>query len=117
MEQSASDRDTRVIALFEKTIASMGGLRRLVEQRRLGWLPQVLASCDVLVLQEEEHRRPEEIADLLQLTSESVENILAAPYDGAPQYSDAPPPDALGEREQGSGSLVKGVFGEPHPGA
>lgn len=116
MEQSANDRDTRVMELFEQTVASMGGLRRLVEERRLGWLPSVLASCDVLVLQEEEHRRPEEIADLLQISSESVENILAAPYDGAPRYSDSAPPDAIGERELAAGSLVKGIY-PGRPGA
>lgn len=113
MEPAAEARDRRVLELFLKTVQSMGGLRRLAQERRLGWLPPLLAGADTLVLQEEEHRRPDEIADLLGISGESVENMLAAPADRAEQFAHAPPPESLGERETAAGALIRRALSAP----
>ncbi len=107
---SARAGDSRVTALFRQSIDSMGGIRRLVEERRLDWLPDLLRSADILVMQEEEHRRPDEIADLLLLSADAVENALAAPHDQADAFRDSPPPAAPQEREFGAGVLVKQAY-------
>ncbi|SCZ61192.1 sigma-70 family RNA polymerase sigma factor [Thiohalomonas denitrificans] len=103
----APNTDKRVLELFAGAVREVGGLRRLVTERRLGWLPELLASSEVLVLQEEEHRQLEEIAELLGMSRDTVENILAAPADRAGQCVDMPPPQAMEDRELASGGLVR----------
>ncbi len=106
----AKNADARALELFTRAVREAGGLRRLVQERRLGWLPELLASSEVVVLQEEEHRRPEEISDLLGMSRDSVANILAAPADRAGQCIDVPPPQAMGDREQAAGGLIRRVW-------
>ncbi|WP_303907219.1 hypothetical protein [Thiohalomonas denitrificans] len=103
----AESADKRVLELFVGAVREVGGLRRLVTERRLGWLPELLASSEVLVLQEEEHRRLEEIAELLGMSRDTVANILAAPADRAEQCIEMPPPQAIEDRELAAGGLVR----------
>jgi predicted transcriptional regulator len=100
-------RDQQVLATFVDAIDTMGGIRNLVQQRLLGWMPDVMASADVLVLQELEHCPPDEIAALLDVSGQSVANMLAAPADEAMDLVMAPPPSALDQRETAAGALAR----------
>lgn len=103
-------RDEQVLATFVDAIDTMGGIRNLVQQRLLGWLPEVMASADVLVLQEQEHCPPDEIAALLDVSGESVANMLAAPADEAMDLIMTPPPSELERRETAAGALARLVY-------
>lgn len=102
--------DSQTLDLFLESVREAGGLRRLVRERRLGWLPELLASAEVLMLQEQERQHPEAISDLLSLSRDSVANILAGPADRAGQCVEAPPPQAEGDRELAAGGLVRRVW-------
>jgi predicted transcriptional regulator len=110
MSKQGENTDSRTLELFIEAVRETGGLRRLVRERRLGWLPELLASAEVLMLRRAEQQRPETIADLLELSRESVENILSGPADRASQCVDAPPPQADNDRELAAGGLVRRVW-------
>lgn len=103
-------RDAQVLATFVDAINAMGGIRNLVQQRYLGWLPELLASADVLVLQEQERCPPDEIAALLDVSGESVANMLAAPAAEAMDLVMAPPPSEAARREAAAGAMARLAF-------
>lgn len=115
-----SPADERVTELFIKSVESLGGMRRLVEERRLGLLPELLESAYVLVMQEDEHRTPEEIATQLSVSMETVENILAAPADAAMERAASEVPTEVADRESVAGGVARFAYnhlhGEARPG-
>lgn len=65
-------------AVFEESIALLGGLPKLVEYRNLTWLPSLAEAAYVIVLSEEGKMTHKEIAAKLGLTDQTVANILRA---------------------------------------
>jgi probable regulatory domain-containing protein len=115
-----SPADDRVTELFMKSVEALGGMRQLVDQRRLALLPELLESAYVLVMQEDEHRTPREIADQLSVSMETVENILAAPADTAMERAGGELPTELADRESVAGGVARHAYnhlhGEARPG-
>jgi len=109
-----SPADDRVTELFFETVDALGGMRQLVEQRRLGLLPELLESACVLVMQEEEHRTPREIAEKLSVSMDTVENILAAPADTALQQAVGGFPSEATERESVAGGVTRHAYNHLH---
>ena len=60
----------------------LGGVGDVVTQRKTDIFPALMESAYVLVLNEEEHRSPEEISQLLDLPLGAVRSILEAPMQG-----------------------------------
>lgn len=116
----ASPADERVTELFLGSVDALGGMRKMVDQRRLALLPELLESAYVLVMQEDEHRTPQEIADRLSVSMETVENILAAPADTAIERAGAELPTELADREIVAGGIARHTYnhlhGEARPG-
>jgi len=105
------ERDAdRVLQLFITAVDAAGGLGSMVAERRLTWLPMLMESACTLVMQEEEHRDPGEIADLLGTTRDAVENMLAGPADTAPQQVRDLPPGELVAREYIAGGVVRHAY-------
>lgn len=109
-----SPSDERVMALFLESVEALGGMRQLTEQRRLGLLPELLESAYVLVMQEDEHRTPQEIADRLSVSMETVENILAAPADTAVERAASGVPGELAARESVAGGVARHAYNHMH---
>jgi probable regulatory domain-containing protein len=109
-----SPTDERVMELFLKSVEELGGMRQLVEQRRLALLPELLESAYILVMQEDEHRTPAEIADRLSVSMETVENILAAPADAAMERAAAELPAELADRESLAGGVARRAYNHLH---
>lgn len=106
-EAMQANHSDRVMQVFLKALDAVGGSRHLIEKRRLDWLSELMESAYVVVLQEDEHRMPEEISDLLGISRESVENILTGPTDTAVQrFDNQPPADPL-DRLHIAGGLAK----------
>jgi probable regulatory domain-containing protein len=105
----------RVLELFMTSVREAGGAGRMLTDHRTGWLPMLMASACTLLLQEQEHREPQEIADLLGITRDEVENILTGPADSAPsRIFDELPVNEL-EREQIAGGMVRHAWAQHQP--
>lgn len=98
------------LALFLASVDAAGGLSCMVEERRLGWLPEMALSSYAIILQEREHRELQEIADLLGTTRDNAESILTGAADEAPDLIKRLPPDDPQEREHIAGGIVKIAF-------
>lgn len=106
--------DGRVMELFLKSVEELGGMRQLTERRRLSLLPELLESAYILVLQEDEHHTPAEIADRLSVSMETVENILAAPADSAMERAATEVPAELADRESLAGGVARRAYNHLH---
>ena len=96
-----------VLELFMNAVQAAGGPGRMIAERRLGWLPLFLDSACTLLFQEQEHRDPREIADVLGTTRDTVEARLAGPADTALVGVAGQPPADIRRREHIAGGLVR----------
>ncbi len=78
VEPERVDPDRLVARVFSRAIEILGGPRKLVEYRRLTWLPSLMEACYAVVLREAYHRSIGEIARELGVTEQTVRNILSA---------------------------------------
>jgi probable regulatory domain-containing protein len=107
----------QVWELFTAAVQTAGGLEAMVRERRLGWLPNLMESAYAFLLQEEEHRGLDEIADLVGSTRDSVETILTGPTDvGLARIVEPPPSDPF-EREHIAGGIIRHAYRRPEMGA
>ncbi len=70
--------DDLAMKVFLEAINLAGGPRKLIEYRRLTWLPSLAEAAYAVVLANEEKKTEEEIAAFLGMTKISVRNILRA---------------------------------------
>ncbi len=70
--------DFLAMRLFAKTLKLLGGPRKLIELRRVTWLPSLMEAVYVVLLHELERKTTKEIAATLGLTPQTVQNILRA---------------------------------------
>lgn len=103
----------RVLDLFMAAVDSSGGLGRMLRERRLMWLPHLMQSAYIVLLQEDEHWRLEDIADTLGLSRELVENVLTGPVIEAQDLVLGPPPQELYQRSHIAGGVTKGAYAAP----
>ncbi len=81
--------DFMAMRLFAKVIKLLGGPRKLIELRRLTWLPSLMEAVYVVLLSQEERKTAKEIAATLGLTPQTVQNILRAKPDFAKRRLEA----------------------------
>ena len=70
--------DSKALRIFLKAIDLLGGPRKLFEFRNITWLPSLMEAAYVILLSEEEFKSAQEIAALLGLSKNTVQNILRA---------------------------------------
>lgn len=70
--------DFMAMRLFAKIIKLLGGPRKMIELRRVTWLPSLMEAVYVVLLHEIERKTAKEIAAALGLTPQTVQNILRA---------------------------------------
>jgi probable regulatory domain-containing protein len=70
--------DFMAMRLFAKIIKLLGGPRKMIELRRVTWLPSLMEAVYVVLLHELERKTAKEIAATLGLTPQTVQNILRA---------------------------------------
>lgn len=70
--------DMRAMQAFMKAMGEIGGPRELFEYRNLTWLPSLMESVYVIILDEETDMSRQGIADELDITEQTVTNILGA---------------------------------------
>ncbi len=75
-----TEENTEVLILrvFLKGVDILGGLQNLVEHKIANWLPSLLIACYTVVLKEEHMKTEQEIAQQLNITLQTVKNILRA---------------------------------------
>ncbi|MDK2465168.1 MAG: sigma factor-like helix-turn-helix DNA-binding protein [Candidatus Korarchaeota archaeon] len=72
------DPDRLAMRVFMKAIEILGGPRRLIEYRRLTWLPSLMEACYAVVLRDLYHKSNDEIARELGITEQTVRNIMSS---------------------------------------
>ncbi len=70
--------DDMAMKVFLEAINLAGGPRKLMEYRRLTWLPSLMEAAYSVVLANEEKKSEDEIASFLGLARPAVRNILRA---------------------------------------
>jgi len=92
--------DFMAMRLFAKVIKLLGGPRKLIELRRLTWLPSLMEAVYVVLLSQEERKTAKEIAATLGLTPQTVQNILRAKPEFAQRRLKALLSGGIGERRR-----------------
>lgn len=72
--------------VFERSLRLLGGPRKIVLYQRLTWVSSLLEAALVLVLHRVFEKTPEEIAEELSISVQTVRNILRADPEKAFQY-------------------------------
>lgn len=103
--------DVLAIRIFLKAIELIGGPKKIIEYRKLTWIPSLIQAAYAIVLYEEFGKLYEEIAEKLGLTKQTVQNMLRASADAVKEK--------LGEFEKGkeikvhtAGGLAKWAYEE-----
>ena len=99
--------DDRITQVFVGSIEAGGGARQLMERRQTDWLPDLMRAAYAVVAQEEEGARPEEIAQRIQVSRESVDTLLSAPADVAVERLAGATEADTGTREAIAGGLAR----------
>lgn len=71
--------DERVMEIFRTAVNEIGGLNLLVRRHELHILPPLIESAYILVLREEQNKEPAEIAQILGVSSGTVDAVFEAP--------------------------------------
>ena len=74
---AADDADEKAMQVFMKSIQIIGGPRRLVELRRLTWLPSLM-EASYAVVYHDRGLTAQEIAERLGASTQTIRNILRA---------------------------------------
>lgn len=82
--------DFMAMRLFVKIIKLLGGPRKMIELKRVTWLPSLMGAVYVVLLHEIERKTTKKIAATLGLTPQTVQNILRAKPEFARQLWLAP---------------------------
>lgn len=64
--------------LAMKALEILGGPRKLIEYRRLTWLPSLMTACYAVVLKELYHKTTDDIAREFGISEGTVRNIMAS---------------------------------------
>lgn len=72
------DVDAKAMRVFLKSIELLGGPRKLVEHRNLTWLPSLMSASYAIIYSKEKNYTAEQIASILGLTKQTVQNMLRA---------------------------------------
>jgi hypothetical protein len=72
----------QTMKIVHTALNQLGGIGDIVMHRKTDIFPALMESAYVLVLNEEEHRSPEEISEILNLPLGAVRSILEAPMQG-----------------------------------
>lgn len=75
--------DQHAMQVFLKSLEMLGGMRTLVENGQLEWLPQLVESSYALVMVNEQRKSVDEIADFLGVTKGDVTGMIEAPTQAA----------------------------------
>ncbi|WP_333784962.1 bacterio-opsin activator [Thermocrinis sp.] len=75
---SEDNTEVLVLRVFLKSVEILGGLQNLVKHKIANWLPSLLIACYTVVLKEEYMKTEQEIAQQLNITLQTVKNILRA---------------------------------------
>jgi probable regulatory domain-containing protein len=110
-----SDSRDRVLDLFLAAVDASGGLGRMVRERRLMWLPDLMQAAYIVLQQEDEHRSLEEIADDLGVPRDLVENVLSGPVEQAQEHLEAAPPQEPFELSHLAGGMARRAYGASAP--
>ena len=70
------DIDTLAMRIFLKSLELIGGPRKIMEYRNLTWIPSLIEASYAIVLAEEMGKSKEEIAEILGITKQTVQNIF-----------------------------------------
>ena len=99
--------DERAWRVFQKAIELVGGPRRLIEYKRLTWLPSLMEAAYAVVLKEEHHKTVDEIAQFLGLSTHATRLILNAPTEGVQKRLEGEAPGDDAHRAHIAGGLAK----------
>lgn len=80
----SKDTERRVMQILNTLLDNLGGMSNLMVHHKLDLLPSLVEAAYILVLQEEEHRDPEQIASTLEVSRGAVESVLSAPMSDHP---------------------------------
>ena len=72
----------RVREIFDTALEEAGGPTRLLERREQDLMPALAESAVILVLSEEFHQSPQQIAEALGVNPGAVDSVLSAPMEG-----------------------------------
>jgi predicted transcriptional regulator len=126
--QGKKELDDRAMQIVKAVFDQLGGIGDLVKRRKTDMLPLLIESAFILVLSEEAHKSPEEIAEILDLSPSLIQSVLEAPLQGVeerlryvademhefelhidPEWTDMPSTGHL-EPAYITGALVKNAF-------
>ncbi|MCP2518850.1 bacterio-opsin activator [Candidatus Aminicenantes bacterium AC-335-B20] len=75
------DVDTLAMRVFLKSLELIGGPRKIIEYRKLTWIPSLIEASYAVVFSEEMRKSKEEIAEILGITKQTVQNIFRTGVD------------------------------------
>jgi len=75
------DIDAMAMRVFLKALELIGGPRKLIEYRRLTWIPSLMEASYAVVLQDMALKTEGEIAEFLGITRQTVRNMLRSEPD------------------------------------
>ena len=70
--------DSKALRVFLKTLEMLGGPRELMAYRNLTWLPSLMVAAYTVVLHREYYKTSSEIAEMLGVSRNTVNQILRA---------------------------------------
>lgn len=106
VEPVVADVDQRALRVFLKAIELVGGPRKLIEYRRLTWLPSLMEGAYAVILKEEAHKTTDEIAQFLGISSNAVRLILGASTENVQRRLEGEEPEGEA-RAHVAGGLAK----------
>ncbi len=107
VQPQVADVDARAWRVFQKAIELVGGPRKLIEHKRLTWLPSLMEAAYAVVLKEEGHKTADEIAQFLGLSTAATRLILNASTEGVQKRLEGEEPGGETQRAHIAGGLAK----------
>lgn len=76
-----SEVDQRVMQVLSSALREVGGVSALVEHQEQAIMPPLVQACYAVVLREDEHVPPNEIAEFLGISEGAVASVFEAPME------------------------------------